>query len=554
MSLSAFPKMKKTRPIPAAISDVTLRDFSGGLKVTENQLALKSKFATKLVNMFADADTSQVLRFGTKEFATCPANIINTRYYRQSIVSVLVDGTVARTTSAGVTTIIWNETIANALAGTPDGWAAGVVRADFTEFRGKLLICNGVDKPLIIASDFAVDYLQDPSAGTNVNTPIGFYMTTVSNYVVMAGISGEEDTIYISSSGTSGVWPGDATPNDSLSFNVAAYSSNASSAITAIGSFKNFLMVYFKTFSIAISLGTYNAAGTHVPEVIDVYEGLGTVSSKTIETSNKDLIFPSSDGVFSAEKAVFNNTLTTSSLSADLGDDYIETIGLVPADDSSSFIVNDPLSKTIFFVFQQSTGGVKSFALRYTDNMVKKSWCEIQGWSFTAACVSENGRLFFAQGTKLYQYGNSVYSNENYYADYITGASIGNDIVFDWEFPWLDAGNRIKTKKLKNITFDTTGTSNFSLQCFVNNYYLDGEGAYDPAVSMDFVAGNAGGYGLNAGGYGGNGYGGGRRANDERFFALPIKFKILKLRVFGATKLPLRIASLSLIYARGNYN
>jgi hypothetical protein len=186
--------------------------------------------------------------------------------------------------------------------------------------------------------------------------------------------------------------------------------------------------------------------------------------------------------------------------------------------------------------------------------MVKKSWCEIQGWSFTAACVSENGRLFFAQGTKLYQYGNSVYSNENYYADYITGASIGNDIVFDWEFPWLDAGNRIKTKKLKNITFDTTGTSNFSLQCFVNNYYLDGEGAYDPAVSMDFVAGNAGGYGLNAGGYGGNGYGGGRRANDERFFALPIKFKILKLRVFGATKLPLRIASLSLIYARGNYN
>lgn len=554
MSISAFPRMRSIRPAQAAISDVTLRDFSGGLRVTDNEIALKNKYASKLINMFADPDTSQVLRYGTKEFATCSANIVNFVYFRQHIVSVLTNGDIQKIDNDGVVTTIWNQTIANALPGNPSGWSNGLTHADFSEFRGQLIVVNGTDRPVVIDDDLTVDYLQDVATGSNINTPVAKYVTTVANYLVMAGVANAETTIYISATGSAGTWPGDAAPNDSISFDVGAYTGQSSSDIKGIGSFKNFLVVFFDNFSVLLQLGTFSTSNVHEPAVIDTYSNLGTINHKTILATETDLIFTANSGVFSAEKNVFGGTLTTSSMSSDLGDAYPETIGLVAKNDAKSFVVNDTLSNTVFYIFHKEDNTVRSFAMRYRENFTKQSWAEIEGWSFTCACTSEKGRVFFGQDNKIYQYGNSVFSNEEYHADYITSTSIGNDIVFDWEFPWLDAGNRVKTKQLKKITFDTTGTSEFSLQCFVNNFYQDNNGNYNPAGEMSFVAGNAGGYGNNADGYGGDGFGGGRRANDERFFGIPIKFRILKMRLYGSTKKPLRVVSLSLIYARGNYN
>lgn len=554
MSIAAFPRMKAAKVSAAAISDVTLRDFSGGLRVTENEIALKNKYASKLVNMLADTDTSQVLRYGTREFATCSANIINTIYFRQHIIAVLEDGNIQKIDNSGVVTTIWSQAIANALPGNPSGWSGNLIQADFSEFRGELVITNGVDKPVVVDDAVTVDYLQDLASGSNINTPIAKYVTTVSNYLVMAGISNADTTIYISATGAAGTWPGDAAPNDSVSFDVGAYTGQSSSDIMGIGSFKNFLVVFFDNFSVLLQLGVFNASNTHEPDVIDTYSNLGTINYKTILATETDLIFPANGGVYSAEKNVFGGTLTTSSLSSDLGDAYPKTVGLIDKNDKKSFIVNDPLSSVIFYVFHKADDSIQAFAMRYREDFSKRSWGELAGWSFTCGCTSEKGRVFFGQDTKVYQYGNSVFSDENYSADYITDASTGNDIVFDWEFPWLDAGNRIKTKLLKKITFDTTGTSEFYLQCFVNNFYKDIDDNYSPAVEMSFVAGNAGGYGNNAGGYGDDGYGGGRRANDERFYGMPIKFRILKMRIYGSTKKPLRIVSLSLIYARGNYN
>jgi hypothetical protein len=37
-----------------------------------------------------------------------------------------------------------------------------------------------------------------------------------------------------------------------------------------------------------------------------------------------------------------------------------------------------------------------------------------------------------------------VFAGENYYADFIDDDT-STAIAFDWELPWLDAGNRIKT-------------------------------------------------------------------------------------------------------------
>jgi len=554
MPISAFPNMKRFRPRAASLADVTLRDFSGGVKNTDNEIALKSQFAARLINMSADGDTSQVLRFGTKEFATCAANIVNHTYFKQHLVCVLVNGHVQKISDAGIVTTIWNSTIAAALPGSPAGWSGSLTMADFTEFRGELVINNGIDKPILLSKTLTVTYLQDLAVGSNVNTPIAKYVTTVSNYTVMAGVAASPTTLYISSTGTSGTWPGDPAPNDAVSFDVGAYTGQSSSEIYGIGSFKNFLMVFFDNFSIALQLGTYNESNVHTPQVIDTYTNLGTINHKTFLSTDTDIVFASNVGVFSAEKNVFGGTLTTAPMAENLGDDYPATLGLVNKNDPNSFVVNDPLSKAMFFVFHKADASITAFMMRYRADFSKVSWSEIRGWSFTSACTSEKGRVFFGQGTRIYQYGNSVFADENYYADYTTTGEDGNDIVFDWEFPWLDAGNRIKTKLLKKVTFDTTGTSAFSLQCFVNNFYKNLDDEFTPSVEMSFVAGNAGGYGNNDEGYGGNGYGGGRRANDERFFGFPVRFRILKMRFYGSTKKPLRIVSISLIYLRGNYN
>lgn len=554
MPISAFPRMKQVRPRANPVDDVTLRDFSGGLRVTENEIALRPKYATKLVNMLPDKDTSQVLRFGTKEFATCSANIVGTKYFKQHIIAVLADGKVVKVDGAGTVTEIFNTTIAAALPGAPSGWSTGLTQADFAEFRGELVIVNGVDKPILVSSSLAVTYLQDLATSSNVNTPITKYVTTVANYLVMAGNPSAPLDVYVSNVGTSGTWEGDAAPNDGISFNVGAYSGGTSTEILAIASFKNFLQIFFENFSIAFQLGTYDSTPAHIPEPIDTYPLLGTFNHKTFVETDTDLLFASNNGMISARKNVFGGTLDTTGLSGDLGDAWPEAVGSVTAGSVGSFIAIDPLSKTLFVVFHQSDETVKAFAMRYGPKFSKQSWSVIEGWSFTGSCLSEKNRLFFYEDTKIYQYGNSVFTDENFYADYTTDGEDGNAIDFDWEFPWIDAGNRIKTKVLKNITFDTNGTSEFTLQLFVNKFYRDAENNLTPAIEFTFVAGDTGGYGNNAGGYGDNPYGGGRRANDERYFGSGMKFRIMKMRFSGSTKLPLRFVSISLIYLKGNYN
>lgn len=553
MSLSPFPKMRSIKNKPVALSDVTLRDFSGGLQVTKNELALKNKYSTKLVNMFRDTATSNRVRYGTNRFCSCSANIINVIYFNDHLIAALANGEVQKVDDSGTVSTIWNSTIAAALPGSPSPWSGAITQIDFSEFRGDLVINNGTDKPIIVGADFTVKYLQDLATGSNINTPIAKYITTVANYAVMAGVSGSEQTIFISSTGTSGTWPNDAAPNDSTSFNVGAFTGQASSDIQGLGSFKNFLVVFFDSFSVLVQLGNFES-GVHVPAVIDTYQNLGAVNHKSIFSNDSDLLFMAKSGLYSASKNVFGGTLTTEPLSENLGDLYLRTTGRTLKNEQDSFIVNDALDKTLFVFFKEEDGTFITFAMRYRQSFKDAAWSTIEGWSFTAGCTSEKGRVFLIKDDEIYQYGNSVFDNEDYRADHITDIYAGDDIVFDWEFPWLDAGNRVKSKQLKKLTLDTIGSSEFTLQCFVNNYYKDTDGEYTPAVSMDFVAGSAGGYGNNAEGFGGDEFGGGRRANDDRFFGVPVKFKIMKMRVHGSTKKELQIVSISLLFGKGNYS
>ncbi len=553
MTLTPFPRMKAVKSKAVAISDITLRDFSGGLQVTKNELALKNKYSTKLVNMFRDTATSNRVRYGTKRFCICSADIVNLVYYNDHLVVAMTSGELQKVEDDGTVTTIWNSTIAAALPGSPSPWSGSLTQVDFSEFRGDLVVNNGSDKPILVDSDFSVTFLQDLATGSNINTPIAKYVTTVANYTVMAGVSGSEQTIFISSTGTSGTWPGDNAPNDAISFNVGAFTGQASSAIQGLGSFKNFLVVFFDSFSVLVQLGTFENS-VHTPQVVDTYQNLGAVNHKAIFSNDSDLLFMAKSGLYSASKNVFGGTLTTEPLSENLGDLYLRTTGRTLKNEQDSFIVNDALDKTLFIFFKEEDNSFKTFAMRYTKSFKDASWATIEGWSFTSGCTSEKGRVFLAKDNEIYQYGNSVFDDEDYRADHITDSFTGDDISFDWEFPWLDAGNRVKSKQLKKLTLDTIGNSPFNLQCFVNNYYKDTNGDYVPAVELDFVAGSAGGYGNNADGFGGDDFGGGRRANDERFFGVPVKFKIMKMRIYGSSKKELQIVSISLLFGKGNYS
>ena len=550
--MRAFPKItSRVGSAPPKIDDATLSDFSGGLKITDNELNLKPRYATRLVNMFADNDNSQVLRFGTKQYCALPDVIVNLMEFRRNLIAVLVNGDVYKVDENGVSTVIWNDAIANALPGNPSGWSTGLEYADFSEFRGELVIVNGVDKPILVDAVFNVTYLQDKATGSNVFTPVTRFVRTISNYCVMAGDPNDPTTIYVSSTGTSGTWPGDADPNDAISFDVGAYSGRASTEILAIGNFKNLLVVYFEDFATIFQLGVFSE-GVHNPSVVDTYSHIGTVNYKTTITTESDLLFPAKEGVISAAKNVFGGTLDTKGISEDLGTDYNKILGNVDYNELDCFAVIDILSKTMMFSFKLTDNSFAIIAFRHNENMTKISWTTFEGWSFTSACATEKGRVFLVQAGIIYQYGNDAFTGEEYYADYITDSYEGSEIEFEWEMPWLDAGNRIKSKRLARIAFDTQGSAAFSLQCFVNRYYTDINDDFDPAAEMNFVAGDSSGYG--AAGYGTGGYGGGRRANDERFYGFPLKFRVLKMRIYGKTREPLSIVTISLIYLRGNYN
>jgi hypothetical protein len=63
------------------------------------------------------------------------------------------------------------------------------------------------------------------------------------------------------------------------------------------------------------------------------------------------------------------------------------------------------------------------------------------------------------------------------------------------------------------------------------------------------MGGGVGGFGNVP--YGDAPYGGGRRSSDERLYAWTTKFKLMKLRFFGATKRKLKFISVSLAYVHG---
>ncbi|MAG26313.1 hypothetical protein CMI47_12255, partial [Candidatus Pacearchaeota archaeon] len=198
--------------------DATIRDFSGGWNVVDNDLNLDTKFSKLLENMQRSIDGSNSVRPGTRLFADTEDyldEIINCEYFNNFIVCVGANGKLVKIDSSGIVTEIWNDNLAGALPGAPSGWATTVF-ASFAQFNGSLIVCNGVNKPLIIDTSMNVTFLQDLADKTNTNTPIARFVVAHGRYLVMAGSldDGLEDRLFISATDVGGTWVGDSAPND----------------------------------------------------------------------------------------------------------------------------------------------------------------------------------------------------------------------------------------------------------------------------------------------------------------------------------------------------
>lgn len=588
------------------LQNITFRGFNGGLNTQSSDLSLDARYLVALRNFRRTASGSQKVRWGSKWFSdvsdVVSGNIVDMVYYANSIVAVTSTGELCLLDNDGNRVAIWNSAIAALQPGAPAGWSSGLDSIDFVPFKSQLLVHNGVDKPLTLNQAGQASYLNDLATGSNTNTPIGKYGCVVSNYHCVAGIAAAPTSIYVSSRATAGTFFGDAPPNDGIIIDVGAYAPEGAPEIRGIAGYRSTLIVFFSTQAVPITLGVYDGAA-HTPTFPESLPAYGLIGHRCIVQVDKDLLFGGFDGICSVERNIISGLTDTDSLSDLIEPTYRRSIGALTDDQQLKFcfMIHDRLlHDTVTYV---PGGDAFVYSANQRPPNKYKSWSEYGGPAWTSACRSVRGRVFYSKGTKIFQEGNDIFSNENYYADRLldrdanwatshlysvddlafdtvtlesykcivghTSGSVsfsqdridqasnpkwvlweGDDIDIELELPWLDGKDPMRNKFSKFISMATKGTAEFTVKAWVDNLHKDADGVllYDPALEITFVGNDARGFGYDAGPYGG-----GRRSNDPRLYAFPLQFKNLKIAVSGAVKKPLELSTFSFLYAKGKF-
>ena len=604
--VAAFRKRKGGRPA-SKLESTTLRGFGGGWNSIDEDLSMPPKFQVSLVNFHRTSSGSQAVRFGSmfnvdiKSVRNSP--IVDGYYFNGRNIVVTESGNVLAINETGtIITEIWNTAIAGALPGGPAAWGPTVTMVSFVPFKNTLVIHNGKDKPIEIKSDFSVRYLQDLGSGSNVNVPIGKYGCVAANYHCVAGIPGSPTEVILSSQGTSGVFPGDPDPNDSISIDVGAYAPEGAASIRGIAGFRTFLLVFLQNVVIQIKLGKHDEAGIHVPEFPDTLPQFGLLGSRCIVTIENDILFSGLSGLASARRNMYApDSMDSDYLSSVVSPSYRRAMGVLTDQQQLEvvFAVYDKLNND-YLIFLPDMD-----VLCYTFNTRLK----MHAWSlmrktvaFRCGWTTVLGRLFVAHGTKIFLKGNGTFSGEQYHADRIldrdrnyapstvwslnelvydtvlgevwkcvipyTGSSqpsfevertnhpenwvqyFGVPIQIEFELPWIDGKDPTKLKQLRYVSMATKGDAEFTFMAYVDNLYKDAEGniVYDPAISMVFIGNDAYGYGFDD-----DPFGMGRRSRDPRLAGFPVKFKSIKFRITGSVYKKLELVNLSFLFATGRY-
>lgn len=542
-----------------ALLTTTVRDFTGGLNVADTDLNMKPKFAKTLDNIERALDGTLSVRPGTKLLATLNAgsdttDIVNQIYFNGFVIAVQKSGQVSKIDGTGIVTSM------------STAWGATTF-VSFTVFNSQLILCNGVNKPLIIegnpnkANYMTCVNLIDLGSGTNVNTPIGTLVISHAQYTIIAGITAAPSTIYISARGTSGTYLGDPAPNDAIALDLGPRVSLGSSAVTGMVSYRDKLLITFERGVLPVNLGIYTGSPTavHTPTDDGFIEEFGCLAHRSLVSVGDDTFFNDNIGVNSIERVVLYNTLRPDRAS-NLVDPLITALiqPLTPAQIAQYvFAVYDMRHRRYMLFVPVFVNGVisETIGFSYTDipSLKINAWARLRGWVWASACRTSLQNIIFSNANKLYSYD---FDDPTANADFIGDTTINSDgtgvpITFDWELPWADFNKRMNVKETVYISLDTTGTAFFTCSMYVDNIRKDNMGNdIAPALTAQMVGGTISGFGNGA--YGNSPFGGGVATADERLFAWPARFKIAKLRMQGSSKLPLKFVSITLAYKRGS--
>ena len=583
--------------------DATIRDFSGAWNTVDEDLNLATKFSRILENMQRSIGGSNSVRPGTRLFADVSSymdTIINCEFYNNHIICVGSNGKIVRINSSGTIILIWDDSFAENLPGAPDAWGTTFF-VSFAIFNGELIIANGINKPLIVHSNMNCEYLHDPNTGSNANTPIARFVVTHGRYLVMGGslTEGEEDTLFISNTDTSGVWLNDDAPNDAVNLSLGSRVPSGSSAIKGIGRFRDKLLVMFENAVLPGTLGTF-VSTVHIPDFDDAIEDVGCLSHRSIQATGEDLLFCDQVGVVNFRRALFTGNLQSERESQLISPDYLGQIDLLDTTGSQEDriwgIWDSQATNYMLFVPNHSTASLttetRCFTYKKDVPLKINAWHDWRDWNFRSGCRSTLKKVFLTrdaqvfllgedhkQGTQIfkdYEGSEEMYDDNTVFTDNTgwTPVADANDsgipINFRWELPWSDNNQRFLTKTSRFINFDTVGTNSFIAQMFIDNIYLNaadrGEDfeedelkfndefgwdvdVYDPTLSMQFEGGSNAGFGV---GQFGQAFGGGRNTQLEQLYAWPSKYKLSKLKIYGAATKELRFVSITMAYQVGS--
>jgi|TARA_R110000822_G_scaffold12978_2_gene46648 hypothetical protein len=584
--------------------DATIRDFSGGWNVVDNDLNLDAKFSKILENMQRGVDGANEVRPGTLLFADTSEvldEIIGVEYFSGYIVAVGKNGKICSIDSTGNVNEIWSDLWANNLVGNPSGWDATSF-VSFAVFNGELYVCNGVNKPVLITPNMTATYVIDLADKSNANTPIARFVVAHGRFLVMAGslTAGEEDRLFISATDVGGTWLGDSDPNDAVNIDLGSRVPSGSQTIKGLGRFRDKIMVMFEDAVLPGTLGVYDTDSNHEPTFDDAIENVGALSHRIIQTIGEDMIFGDVNGVSSVKRALFTGSVTSDRQSYLIDPEYHAAIeelkSTITIEDKVWSLWDSAASNYMLFIPNATNNSqiteYRCFVYKRNTKLKIESWHDWRNWKFTCGCRSSLKNIFLCDGTQVFQLGDPTDKNNTTFLDYMgdqemfsdetsfgdyTGwtpvtsvADSGIPIKFIWELPWSDNNKRFLTKNSRYLNFDTTGDNKFTVDMFTDNTYYDrndfGEdfeedelkfddslgwdvNVLDPALTMQFEGGDAPGFGNDEFG---EDFGGGRPTRLEKLYSWTSKYKLQKLRFSGDAVNPLKFISVSLAYLTGS--
>lgn len=581
------------------LQETTLSNFGGGLNTIDEDLDMSMRFARELKNFRRLPSGAQSVRFGSSLFANVASvvggTIVDSCYFKTRVIHVMTTGEIVSVNESGTPIAIWNAAIAAALPTSPSPWSA-TSQVDFVPFRDRVVIHNGVDKPVRINSDFTVEYDVDDGTGSNVNYPIGKFGCAVGNYHVVAGIPAVPTEVYISAKGTSGTWPGD--PNsDAISIDVGAYAPEGGDEIIGVAGFRSQLLIFFPKHTLVVTLGTLNADEVHEPQFPDSLPEFGAMSHRVLVSIAGDIIFADADGVNSAKRNLFSGLVEPSELSNLVSPTYRSVIATLEdaLARSGTFAVHDHIHNDVILF---EPGGTLFF-YSFNDRLKYASWSTGTHRDYTSACVSPKGRVFLTKGTKVYKMGNVEFdepyrgdemndydydwtTNYNYAVGDRVRDSLGDGLIYlctathtsgtttfeddrnsysYWEryegfgipvrieLPWMAGEQPLTVKNLRFVSVAARGTAHLDLKLWVDDLYKDSDGEiiHDPELTLTIVGNDYRGAGFDVAS------GGARKTGGPKLYKFPAKFKKAKFVLEGEATEEFTLSSISFLFARGKF-